>query len=117
LFDRLRLSPQQREAAKAAFNRGKAPGFDIDAEVDRLARVARGRVFLLQLFLQVELMAVAADGHVHEAEHALLVRVARRLGLTEHDVSQLEALLRAAAQGPFAEGDARAPGPPPRRKL
>ncbi len=96
LFDRLHLSPRQREAAKAAFNRGKAPGFDLDAEVDRFARVARGRIFLLQLFLQAELMAVAADGRVHQAEHAMLVRVARRLGLTERDVAQLEALLRAA---------------------
>lgn len=117
LFDRLRLSPAQREAAKAAFNRGKAPEFDLDGEVDRFARVARGRVFLLQLFLQVELMAVAADGRVHEAEHAMLVRVARRLGLSERDVAQLEALLRAAAQGPFAEEAARDRGPSPRQKL
>src|SRR5690606_39329086 len=74
LFDRLRLSSAQREKAKAAFNRGKAPDFDLDGEVDRFARIARGRVFLLQLFLQAELMAVAADGRVHEAEHAMLVR-------------------------------------------
>jgi len=117
LFDRLRLSPQQREAAKAAFNRGKAPDFDLDGEVDRFARVARGRIFLLQLFLQVELMAVAADGRVHPAEHAMLVRVARRLGLGERDVAQLEALLRAASQGPFEHGEARAPGSSPRQKL
>jgi DnaJ like chaperone protein len=117
LFDRLHLSPAQREAARAAFNRGKAPNFDLDGEVDRFARAARGRIFLLQLFLQVEMMAVAADGRVHEAEHAMLVRVARRLGLTEHDVAQLEALLRAAAQGPFAEGDGRQAGAPPQQKL
>src|SRR5690606_36482438 len=49
LFDRLHLSPAQREAAKAAFNRGKAPDFDLDGQVDRFARAARGRIFLLQL--------------------------------------------------------------------
>jgi len=114
LFARLNLSPAQREAAKAAFNRGKSPDFDLDAEVDRLARAARGRIFLLQLFLQAELMAVAADGRVHPAEHAMLVRVARRLGLSERDVAQLEALLRAAEGGPSAAG---ASGPPPRSKL
>lgn len=102
LFDRLRLSSDQREAAKAAFERGKATDFDLDGEVDRFARAARGRAFLLQLFLQIELMAVAADGDVHPAEHAMLVRIARRLGMTEHDVVQLEALLRAASQGPAA---------------
>ena len=54
-------------------------------------------------------MAVAADGKVHPAEHEMLVRVARRLGLTERDVAQLEALLRAAATGQYsAETDSRA---------
>jgi DnaJ like chaperone protein len=116
LFDRLHLSAAQREAAKAAFNRGKSPDFDLDAEVDAFARAARGRVFLLQLFLQIELMAVAADGSVHPAEHQMLVRVARRLGMTEHDVSQIEALLRAAS-GPSAGGwsDGSFGAPPPSR--
>lgn len=112
-FDRLHLTPQQREAAKAAFRRGKSPDFDLDAEVDRFVQVARGRHVLLQLFLQVQLLVVAADGQVHPAEHAMLVRVARRLGLTERDVAQLEALLRAASAGPVGD---RA-GPPPQQRL
>lgn len=111
LFKRLHLSAEQREAAKAAFNRGKAPDFDLDAEVDRFAGVGRGRGPLLQLFLQVQCMAIAADGNVHPAEHAMLVRVARRLGLTERDVAQLEALLRTASAGPSASGA------PPQRRL
>lgn len=111
LFRRLHLSGEQREAAKSAFNRGKAPGFDLDAAVDSFAQIARGRAPLIQIFLQVQVMAVAADGNVHPAEHRMLVRVARRLGLTERDVMQLEALLRAAA-GPSAAG-----APPPRQRL
>lgn len=111
-FDRLHLSAEQREAARAAFNRGKAPAFDLDAAVDAFAGIARGRGPLVQIFLQVQLMAVAADGNVHPAEHQMLVRIARRLGLTERDVMQLEALLRAASAGPSASG-----APPPRRRL
>lgn len=102
VFVRLRLTPAQREAAKAAFARGKAPDFDLEGEVDALVRVARGGGVLFQLFLQVQLSAVAADGEVHPAEHALLVRVSRRLGLDEAAVARLEALLRAAAGGPAA---------------
>lgn len=114
VFDMLRLSGEQREQAKAAFSRGKAPDFDLDAEIDRLkGTIGYGRGPLLRLFLQLQCMAVAADGQVHEAEHAMLVRIARRLGLTERDVSQLEALLRAAATG-----TAGGPGaPPPRGRL
>lgn len=95
VFDRLRLSDAQRAAAKAAFNRGKAPDFDLDAEMDRLARICRGRSVLLGMFLQVQLMAIAADGQVHPAEHEMLVRMARRLGMAEAEVARLEALLRA----------------------
>jgi DnaJ like chaperone protein len=112
LFVRLQLSPEQKEAARAAFNRGKAPDFDLEAEVDQFARAARGAPILYQLFLQIQVTAVAADGEVHPAEHAMLVRVARRLGMAEIEVARLEALLRAAAGGPAA-----AAGPPPKQRL
>jgi DnaJ like chaperone protein len=101
-FDRLHLSNEQRETAKADFNRGKATDFDLDAEVAKLTRIRYGRAPLFQLFLQIQCMAVAADGKMHPAEHEMLVRVARRLGLTERDVAQLEALLRAAATGRYS---------------
>jgi len=108
----LRLEGEMRKNAKVAFNRGKQPDFDLDAAVDRFAAVSRGRGPLVQLFLQMQVMAVAADGHIHPAEHAMLVRIARRLGLTEGDVSQLEALLRATRTGPSTPG-----GPPPQDRL
>jgi len=95
-FRMLKLQGEQLKQAKAAFNRGKQPSFGLDAAVDQFARISHGRGPLLQLFLQLQVMAVAADGRIDPAEHAMLVRIARRLGLGEADVSQLEALLRAA---------------------
>jgi DnaJ like chaperone protein len=99
IFNMLRLGDEQRKQAKAAFSRGKQPDFDLDVAVDQFATVTRKRGPLLQLFLQLQCMAVAADGRVDPAEHAMLVRVATRLGLQERDVRQLEALLRAATSG------------------
>jgi DnaJ like chaperone protein len=104
VFRMLKLQGEQREKAKAAFNRGKQADFDLDAAVDQFERISRGRGPLLQLFLQLQCMAIAADGHIDAAEHAMLVRIARRLGLSEADVSQLEALLRAGTGGPSAAG-------------
>jgi DnaJ like chaperone protein len=96
VFDMLRLGEPQRQQARAAFNRGKAPDFNLDAEIDRIrGAISYGRGPLLRLFLQLQCMAVAADGRVHAAEHAMLVRIAQRLGLSERDLAQLEALLRA----------------------
>ena len=104
MFVRLHLSDAQRETAKAAFNRGKAPGFDLDAEITRFARAVHGQRALLVMFLQIQCAAVAGDGNVHPAEHQMLVRMARLLGLTEADVAQLEALLRTGASGPSPQG-------------
>lgn len=99
LFDRFRLSGAQREAAKNAFARGKSPGFDLDAELQHFLRASRGQPALVQMFLQVQVSAVAADGDVHPAEHEMLVRIARGLGLPESQVDQLEAMLRGARSG------------------
>jgi len=104
IFGMLNLQGEQREQAKAAFNRGKQPEFDLDAAVDQFARISHGRRPLVQLFLQLQVMAIAADGRIDPAEHAMLVRIARRLGLSETDVSQLEALLRAGTTGPSGPG-------------
>lgn len=112
IFNMLRLQGQSREQAKAAFNRGKQADFDLDAAVDTFAQISHRRAPLLQLFLQLQCMAVAADGRIDPAEHAMLVRIALRLGLTEADVSQLEALLRSATGGPSAAG-----GPPQKDRL
>jgi DnaJ like chaperone protein len=108
MFDMLRLPELQRQQAKAAFSRGKAPDFNLDAEVDRLrGTIGFGRGPLLRLFLQLQCMAVAADGRVHAAEHAMLVRIAQRLGLSERDVAQLEALLRTGGVGAGAGAGGR----------
>lgn len=104
LFDQLRLSGAAREAAMRAFNRGKEPGFDVDAEVRRFAAAAQGQHALLQMFLQVQLSAIAADGSLHPAEHELLLRIARGLGLSAAEVASLEAMLR-GSQRPAGNRD------------
>lgn len=95
-FDRLALSSEQRTAARAAFKRGKEVGFDLAAEVEHLRGVVRNNHALLQLFMQVQLSAIAADGVLHDDERDMMLRVARLLGLSEMDLRRLEATLRAA---------------------
>jgi len=99
MFTRFRLNDSQRAKAKTAFNRGKAPEFNLDAELRQFLRMCGGQPAFLQMFLQVQVSAVAADGVVHPAEHEMLVRIARGLGLPESQVDQLEAMLRGGAHG------------------
>ena len=107
LFDRFRLNATQRKMAKAAFKRGTADDFDLDAELGRFRQASGRQPALLQMFLQVQVTAVAANGEVHPKEHEMLVRVARGLGLSETQVEQLEALLRGAHAGAAGQGGAQ----------
>jgi DnaJ like chaperone protein len=99
MFLRFRLNESQKAMAKAAFNRGKSDDFDLDAELDRFIQASGRQPSFLQMFLQVQVSAVAADGQVHPAEHEMLVHIARKLGLPESQVDQLEAMLRGAHAG------------------
>ena len=96
MFVRFRLNEEQKAKAKTAFNRGKEPDFDLDAELNRFLQASGRQPAFLQMFLQVQVSAVAADGKVHPAEHEMLVKIARGLGLPESQVDQLEAMLRGA---------------------
>ncbi|RFF26998.1 MULTISPECIES: co-chaperone DjlA [unclassified Wenzhouxiangella] len=96
-FGKLGLSKEQRQAARNSFNRGKEEGFDLAAEIELLRGVVRNNQPLLQLFLQIQLSAIAADGVLHDDEREMLLRVARLLGLSELDVKRLEATLRGAS--------------------
>ncbi len=99
LFQKFRLNEEQQEKAKAAFARGKSDDFDLDAELAHFLKLSRGQPALLQMFLQVQVSAVVADGEIHPSEHEMLVRIARGLGLPEAQVDQLEAMLRRARGG------------------
>ncbi|ATJ81042.1 co-chaperone DjlA [Halomonas beimenensis] len=102
LWDRLRLSEAQRAKARADFTRGKGPDFDLEAELARVRPILASQPGLRQIFLQVQLTAIAADGQLHPAEREMLMRVVRGLGCSEAEIAQVEAMLRG---GPEAAGE------------
>lgn len=104
LFAQLHLSAEARDTARRAFNRGKSPGFDLDAELARFVQATRGQRVLHQIFLQVQLSALAADGALHPAEREMLLRIGRGLGLSAAEISQLEAMLRSGGGGGASAG-------------
>ncbi|APX91583.1 co-chaperone DjlA [Halomonas salipaludis] len=97
LFDQMRLQGEQRARARAAFERGRADDFDLDAELVSVNRLTRHQPVMRQVFLQVQLSAIAADGVLHPAEHEMILRVARGVGCSEAEVQQIEAMLHGAA--------------------
>lgn len=97
LFDQMRLQGEQRARARAAFERGRASSFDLDAELAKVNRLTQRQPVLRQVFLQVQLTAISADGVLHPAEHEMILRVARGVGCSEAEVQQIEAMLHGAA--------------------
>ncbi|OAZ93432.1 co-chaperone DjlA [Halomonas sp. G11] len=97
LFDQMRLQGEQRTRARAAFERGRGDDFDLDAELASVNRLTRHQPVMRQVFLQVQLSAIAADGVLHDAEHEMILRVARGVGCSETEVQQIEAMLHGAA--------------------
>lgn len=104
LWDRLRLNEAQRAQARADFNRGKRSDFDLDAELARIRQIATHQPALRQVFLQVQLAAVAADGKLHPAEHEMLMRVVRGLGCSQDEIARIEAMLRGGPPGGGEQG-------------
>ncbi|WP_456268942.1 co-chaperone DjlA [Kushneria sp. AK178] len=99
VFDRLNLNDAQRDKARADFERGQRQDFDLETELAALRRIVGAQRGLLQVFFQVQLVALAADGQVEQAERDMLLRVAQGLGCSQEELSQLEAMLNAAASG------------------
>ncbi|MDP3534057.1 MAG: co-chaperone DjlA [Halomonas sp.] len=97
LFDQMHLQGEQRAKARAAFERGRDDDFNLDAELAKVNRLTQRQPILRQVFLQVQLTAIAADGVLHPAEHEMILRVARGVGCSEAEVQQIEAMLHGAA--------------------
>ncbi|GGC92495.1 co-chaperone DjlA [Vreelandella lutescens] len=97
LFDQMHLQGEHRAKARAAFARGRADDFNLEAELAKVNRLTQRQPVLRQVFLQVQLSAIAADGVLHPAEHEMILRVARGIGCSDAEVQQIEAMLHGAA--------------------
>jgi len=112
VMTRMDLSPDMRRAAIDLFNRGKAPGFDLDAVLEQFRQECRHRHSLMQMFLEIQLQAAYADGPPSPGEERLLRQICERLGIPEFLFRRLEQLVR--LQHEFASGAAGAGREAPR---
>ncbi|WP_447927318.1 MULTISPECIES: co-chaperone DjlA [unclassified Vreelandella] len=97
LFSQMQLSDALRAQMRTAFERGQADSFDLDAELARVGRLTQRQPVMRQMFVQVQLSAIAADGEIQESEHAMMMRVAQGIGCSETEVRQIEAMMQRAS--------------------
>jgi len=79
LMKRLELNDEERRGAISAFNRGKAPDFDLEGELQQFVSYTRVRPDLRQMFMEILLEGAALDGQISRPEQEVLVRAANTI--------------------------------------
>lgn len=95
VFRHMKFRPEQREAAIDLFNRGKQSDFDLTEVLTQFKKECGRKITLIQMFIQVQLQAVYADGSKHPAEDKILNEICQILGYPVSMLTQLEAMLYA----------------------
>ena len=93
IFKQMNFSPEQRTAAIELFDQGKSEGFELDEVLTQFKQECGRKLTLIQMFMQIQLQAVYADGNKHPAEEQILLHICERLGYPKSMLSQMEALL------------------------
>ena len=93
VMQRMDLSPQQEAVAMALFNQGKKRNFPIDDVLAQLRREVGYQPNLQRMFIEIQLYAAYADGVVHPAERAVLLKVSAALGVARAEFESLAAAI------------------------
>jgi DnaJ like chaperone protein len=99
----LRLNPTQVRAAIEYFTAGKQNGFDPATELAGLRQACQGRPELLRVFLEIQIRAALSGNNMEGPVRDLLTRVANRLGISNLELAQIEAIIRIRS-GSFHQG-------------
>ena len=93
VFRQMKFSEDQRAAAIELFNQGKEEAFNLDEILGQFKQECGRKLTLIQMFMQIQLQAVYADGNKHPAEEQILQHICERLGYPKAMLGQMEALL------------------------
>jgi len=90
---RMDLSAEQRDMAMRLFNQGKAEEFDLAGVLQQFREECHRRRNLMQMFMEIQIQTVMADGELHEKEREALVEIAVKLGFLSQELEFLLASL------------------------
>jgi len=97
VMDQMGLSNELRKLAKKLFQEGKQPEFPLHDVLHQFRRECHRSRHLIRMFIEIQLHAMYADGHIHSRERQIISRICSQLGLSDQDLEQLESILSAHA--------------------
>jgi len=92
-MDQMELTPEQREMAMRLFNQGKGADFDLDGVLQQFRQECHRRRTLMQMFMEIQIQTVMADGELHQNERDALMSIAVKLGFFQQELEFLLASL------------------------
>ena len=91
----MRLSDEQVSEAKEAFREGKLLGFPLKNKIKLFKKYFGDRRDLTQFFLEIQIQTAYCDSILEPAEYDLLLNIAKQLGFTKKELTQLIAMWEA----------------------
>jgi DnaJ like chaperone protein len=107
VMQRLRLSPDEVQAAIHFFREGKRPEFELERTVRELRRVCGRRHDLLRYFVEIQMSAALQGSNLQGPARAILQSTAQSIGVSALEFAHIEAILRVqSAERPKAAANA-----------
>lgn len=106
VMSEMALSEEMRETAIRLFNEGKGDNFPLDDVLTQFRKECHRRSNLMQMFMEIQLQAAYADGHLDDLEEQLLKKICKKLGFSALIYRQIERMVR--AERGFGGGGKRA---------
>lgn len=89
VMQRMDLNPEQREEAIHLFNLGKQTDFDLQSTMLEFRQTIGFRPNLIQMFLEIQIMAAFADNELHANEKEILEQVCVLIRFPKQQLEQL----------------------------
>jgi len=98
IMDRMELDADKKKFAQELFRQGKQSDFPLDDILEQFRQECHSGKNLIQMFMEVQLSMVMADGVLHPAESEAIYHIGARLGYTQVDLDSLLARMRAETE-------------------
>jgi len=94
IMSQMMLDAEQRKVAKGLFNEGKQDDFDLTGVLSQFKKECHRRSHLIQMFLEIQIATLLADGVVHQKERNIIHDIGRQLGVNEGVIDQLISMVQ-----------------------
>lgn len=104
IMSHMMLDAEQRKVARNLFDEGKQSDFDIDGVLDQFKKECHRRIHLIQMFIEIQIATLLADGVIHQKERETIYYIGDHLGVSHQLIDQLITMVQGQQ---YYSGDSR----------